>query len=491
MEPPSQRVNNPPNAASLMFTARSFGKYDLAAAIADLIDNSIKAKSTLVEISCPFLDGYPEVRIRDDGTGMSKGELLTAMRPACINPNDDRSPDDLGRFGWGMKSASFSQCKILTVITQSENEINGASWNLDDIDDWAMNVYEADNALAKLSRPFKGCSGTELIWTNCDRLSEGHSTTQELFNELIMTARRKLSLIFHRYLNGEAGIKEFEITINGTPIDRVDPYCSTNDATIPSPEEVTNLPNERQIRMKAFTLPHFSKLTNEEYELSEGEEGYVKNQGFYIYRNYRLIMHGTWFQLAKHGELSKLVRIRVDIPNSLDDMWKITVDKSDAQLPVALRKRMKDLIDGFRITSSRVFRSKGGKIGCDSISSVWQRHSKNQTIKYSINRTHPYITALKETLPLDNRGQLVDLLQLIETEIPIDAIFSEVSANPQKVLQNSSSKEDFLKQISRTIPFLMTHHKNIDELIAILKNSEPYSSNWPVVEEHLKAEKII
>ena len=98
MEQTSQRVKNPPDAASLMLTARSFGKYDLAAAIADIIDNSIKAKSTLIEISCSFLDGYPEVRIRDDGTGMSKKELLVAMRPACINPTDDRSPDDLGRL---------------------------------------------------------------------------------------------------------------------------------------------------------------------------------------------------------------------------------------------------------------------------------------------------------------------------------------------------------------------------------------------------------
>ena len=115
MEPPSQRVNNPPNAASLMFTARSFGKYDLVAAIADLIDNSIKAKSTLIEISCSFLDGHPEIIIRDNGTGMSKDELLVAMRPACFNPNDVRSPDDLGRFGWGMPFRLCWEIKLLKL----------------------------------------------------------------------------------------------------------------------------------------------------------------------------------------------------------------------------------------------------------------------------------------------------------------------------------------------------------------------------------------
>lgn len=474
-----------------MTTARSFGNYDLAGALADLIDNSIKAKSTLIEISCSFQDGCPEVRIRDDGTGMSKEELHVAMRPACFNPNDERSPDDLGRFGWGMKSASFSQCKVLTVVTQKDNDINGARWDLDDIHDWVMDIYEEDAALAKLSQSFENHSGTELILTNCDRLSEDYSITIEMFNELIMSARRKLSLIFHRFLDNEAGKKKIEITLNGTPLDRVDPFCSKHDATIPSAEEVINLPNKNQIKMTAFTLPHFSKLTNEEYEISGGEEGYVKNQGFYIYRNNRLIIHGTWFRLAKHGELSKLVRVRVDIPNSLDDMWKITVDKSDAQLPAALRKRMKDLIDGFRNTSNRVFRSKGGKIDNDLISSVWQRHVKNQKINYSINQGHPYIKAIKEALPIESQGYLIDLLQLIETEMPIDVIFSEISAKPKDIQQAFSSRNEFLESISKTIPLIMSRQNSTEELIEVLKRSEPYSSNWALVEEYLVGEKII
>ena len=109
--------------------------------------------------------------------------------------------------------------------------------------------------------------------------------------------------------------------------------------------------------MQAFVLPHYSKLTQSEHERFGGKEGYIRNQGFYVYRNRRLIISGTWFGLAKHGELSKLVRVRIDIPNSLDEIWKITLDKSDAQLPVALKNRMKRLIGNFRTTSHRVHRS--------------------------------------------------------------------------------------------------------------------------------------
>src|SRR5437763_643227 len=94
-------VQNPPDAASLMMSARSFGNYDLAAALADLIDNSINARATEVHITCLFGDAAPMVRVRDNGEGMSAAMLRDAMRPASRNPADERSPDDLGRFGWG------------------------------------------------------------------------------------------------------------------------------------------------------------------------------------------------------------------------------------------------------------------------------------------------------------------------------------------------------------------------------------------------------
>ena len=110
-------ITNQPDATSLMTSARSFGNYDLPSALADLIDNSIKAQSHHIKLSCLYNSGDPEIRVVDDGYGMTRDELHIAMRPASANPLADRSPDDLGRFGWGLKSASFSQCKKLMVIT--------------------------------------------------------------------------------------------------------------------------------------------------------------------------------------------------------------------------------------------------------------------------------------------------------------------------------------------------------------------------------------
>ena len=187
--------------------------------------------------------------------------------------------------------------------------MNGARWNLDDIADWSMDVLDSNMSNAALTDEFGASSGTELIWSNCDRLSEKGSLTRDQFNALIVEARRKLSLIFHRYLSGDGGkIKPLKIRVNGTFLDIIDPFCTSNLATRAFTTEIIKLPLDggtQNIEMQAFTLPHFSKLTPLEYEEFAGEEGYVKNQGFYVYRNRRLIIWGTWFKLAKHGELSK------------------------------------------------------------------------------------------------------------------------------------------------------------------------------------------
>ncbi len=95
---------------------KKLGNYDLAGALADLIDNSINAKAKNIILKCLFNSGDPIIHIIDDGQGMSREELYAAMRPASKNPMEERSPDDLGRFGWGLKSASFSQCLCLKRI---------------------------------------------------------------------------------------------------------------------------------------------------------------------------------------------------------------------------------------------------------------------------------------------------------------------------------------------------------------------------------------
>ena len=485
------RVINPPDASALMTSARSFGNYDLARALADLLDNSITAGAKSVEITCTYGAGNPEVRVRDDGGGMSAEELRMAMRPASVNPDEERSADDLGRFGWGMKSASFSQCKRLTVVTRKERSYSAASWDLDDIDGWSMSSYSGIEAKELLRESIPGRSGTELIWQKCDRLSEGGSLTEDQFNEIIAHARRGLSLVFHRFIGGKFGARKISISLNGTPLDALDPFHSSHLATQMFPAEAFPVTDGTKVTMKAYTLPHYSKLEQDEYETLGGAEGYVKNQGFYVYRNNRLIIYGTWFRLAKHGELSKLVRISVDIPNSLDSMWKVTIDKSDVQLPSRLRERMKTLIDRFRDRSARVFTSKGGRVGDGRTTSVWERYARNQQIEYRLNRSHPVVKALSDALEPESRSRLGHVLKLIEQEIPIDAVFSDASANPQKLNQALTDPDKFRDFLRTTIPMLLADGDSIREVVEQLRLTDPYARHWPVVKRYLTERGVI
>lgn len=485
------RIRNAPDASALMATARSFGNYDLAGALADIIDNSITARARLIEISCLYGDdGDCEVRIRDDGQGMSSDELQRAMCPASTHPEKERSRDDLGRFGWGMKSASFSQCRILTVVSLKEGKLHGARWNLDDIADWQMDQFGTDDASGLLRRPFESASGTELIWSACDRLSEGRNLTREQFNDLIADARRKLSQIFHRYLGGDGGkFPRLGIRLNGLPLEDTDPFCQKHLATIASQEEPIAVRTEdgtHTVLMQAYVLPHYSKLTAAEYEAYGGDEGYLRSQGFYVYRNRRLIISGTWFGLAKHGELSKLVRVRVDIPNSLDEMWKITVDKSDAQLPSALKARMRALVNGFRNTSHRVHRAKGAKIDNSGPVPVWQRHVRNGVIRYSINRDHPLMEVLSARLGESEEATLSGLLQMIESQVPVDSIGREMETSSDQLQRGFPSREEVVSFLRLSLPALMIEAGSPEALMELLSQTEPFASNMTVVETELK-----
>lgn len=477
-------VANPPDAAALMTSARSFGNYDLAGALADLVDNSINAQAGQVWIHCVYNDGDPVVTVADDGLGMTPEELVAAMRPASTDPRQERSPDDLGRFGWGLKSASFSQCKNLVVVSNREGKTSGASWDLDDIDQWRMGVLGPED-VAQVAVNLPRDRGTEVIWSNCDRLSDNGSLTQSAFNELVTHTRARLALTFHKYLSGMDGARQLAIELNGLEIEPYDPFYRSHLAT--QQLEPETLPvNGAPVLIQPFILPHFSKLRLAEHEKLGGQEGFLRNQGFYVYRNHRLIIHGTWFRLAKFGELSQLVRIAVDIPNSLDDLWKITVDKSDAQLPGVLRRRLTQIVEHLKRQSSRVYRSKGGRLDRPGHVTVWSRQARNNEIRYSINREHPVIAALLEDHT--QGSELEQVLKLIEQGFPVTSFSQDAAQKSDSIHQTASDPDEFIALLEVTmVSILHAEDGDMKRAVGRLGRTEPFASNWPLAEEHLKS----
>src|SRR3990167_4487515 len=129
-----------PSAACLSASMRDLG-YSLETAVADLIDNSISADATAIDIVCDISGTKPYLAILDNGRGMTPAELINAMRHGSANPKQKRSAHDLGRFGLGLKTASFSQCRSLTIASTRAGVRSGAEWNLDHIDrldDWIL-----------------------------------------------------------------------------------------------------------------------------------------------------------------------------------------------------------------------------------------------------------------------------------------------------------------------------------------------------------------
>lgn len=480
--------NNPPDAAALMTSARSFGNYNLPSALADLLDNSIKAHARSIHILCVRNDGEPVVRILDDGDGMTQEELYAAMRPASANPDDERSPDDLGRFGWGMKSASLSQCRHLTVLTRKCGTLAGASWDLDDLVDWKMGILEPEEIKQLADARLLERDGTEIIWTKCDRLSEFGKVRSKEFNELVSHAKSELALTFHRYLAGENGLRKLKITLNGGALSAIDPFLRDHPATQARPIEHLELEG-KPFSVQAFILPHFSKITSHEHERLGGEEGFVRNQGFYIYRQHRLIMHGTWFRLVRHGELSQLVRIAVNIPNSLDAVWKITVDKSEAQLPSGLRSRLREIVKGLKGQSGKVFQSRGGRIKSNNSNTpVWTKYVRNGEVRYYLNREHPLIANLLEQDDTDLAKSFSAALGIIEDCFPAVSIGEDFTSRPEMMNQSALDRGAFVERLDAALPaLLLCAGGSFKKLRELLRATEPWSGHTKIVEEHLMA----
>jgi hypothetical protein len=185
--------------------------------------------------------------------------------------------------------------------------------------------------------------------------------------------------------------------------------------------------------VQPYILPHHNKVSHEEYEQYAGEGGYLHNQGFYIYRNRRLIIKGTWFRLIKKEELNKLIRIKVDIPNTLDYLWKIDVKKSQASPPEIIKEALRQVIDKIETAGQKVYRQRGTKLSASIKSPVWDRQAVSGTIIYRINREHPLVQGLFEKISTEQKEYLQQIITMFENSFPRDMFFNDVASVPEQV----------------------------------------------------------
>lgn len=465
-----------PRAAVMIEAMRDIG-YSFDSAVADIIDNSIAAGSQNIDLNYGWEADLPWIAVIDDGDGMTREELLEAMRPGSRDPRLERAKDDLGRFGLGLKTASFSQCRELTVLTRRDNLVHGMRWDLDRVSStnkWEITEIRAEQMeVIPCGLPSTG-SGTLVLWRKIDRLElaglgdMGH----DAFNELMASVRQHLARIFHRFLSGEPSLKKTRMSINGTEIEPYDPFTELNIATQKLPVEVVPFKGS-EVRIQAFILPHHSKVSAKEYERLAGPEGYLRNQGFYIYRNRRLIIWGSWFRLARQEELTKLARVRIDIPNNMDQHWGIDVRKARAHPPLIVKNRLRQVIEQIRAGAKRPYTQRGKVVIETDASPVWVRRIHNDRIEYEINDQHPLMTDLLNNLELNDRTRLRHLLKMIGQTFPAAAFFSDYSNTPKQL---EADKPD-IDALVALATMLAQCNPGIDEisLSTVLGSMEPFS----------------
>lgn len=432
-----------PDARNLMESTRSIG-YSLSAAVADIIDNSIAAQAERVYV-WTTTPSKQHLMILDDGFGMDAEELQAAMRYGSKYVGDLRSKGDLGRFGLGLKMASLSQCRRLTVLSKKSGcTVVGARWDLEHVANsstpWSLQLLD-DEDLQDVVWSDKLCqqtSGTLVVWEELDVLFLGineHGFDSALIEKL-KELQTHLSLVFHRYISGETG-KDFTINFNDRDLEALDPFL-TGRSQKPFAPDTFKLAGYK-IRIEPFILPHPKLLTYEERELAGDLQ---RDQGFYVYRNKRLVIWGTWFRLSRKMSLSKLARVRVDIPASaeVDKLWSLDVKKSNASIPEELKSALKKTVEKLGERSSQVWERRARvELTRDSF---WKRNkSAEGNVTYTINEENSLVKQF-----IDSAPGIRSLLRLISARLPLDSIYTDV-AKDNIIETNEESLAEIIKQL--------------------------------------------
>ena len=478
-----------PYAPSFIESMRSVG-YSLESAVADLIDNSISFGATVVRIQFRPFDN-PYVAIVDNGEGMLPDELTEAMRHGARSPNEIRRSNDLGRFGLGLKTASLSQCRRLTVVSYKRGVLSARSWDLDLVAErkaWILRLADHRDEIVELphvNELLKQGHGTVVLWQDLDRLSAGEVSVETALGIKMGQVREHLAMTFHRYLAGETGLTRLQIEINNNPVSPLDIFLASHNATQRLNKDTFRI-REHEITVQPYILPHISKLSAEDLKLAGGEEGLRRNQGFYIYRNRRLIIKGTWFRLARAEELTKLARVRVDIPNSLDDLWTLDIKKSSAHPPEIVRRNLSRTVDRIAERSRQTYKYRGRKTQRDGIIHTWSRIESRNGISYSVNREHPVIAALRQSINDDQRQLFGSVLNILESTYPADSVYADMASDRPRATDEQDL--DSLREIALQFLDAAQNVRSRASLLSILHTIEPFSSSpdltAKIVKEH-------
>ena len=489
----AKKIQNNPSPKILMNSMRSIG-YSFKTAVADILDNSISARATEIKIYTPINDEL-YLAFFDNGEGMSHGELLNAMKYG--SQRESYGSHDLGRFGLGLKSASLSQCKKLTVVSKKDGIISAFRWDLDIVlENWdCLELDELEiKELPKIDLLDAVEQGTIVVWQEFDiayKKSNGH--VREILSEEVEETEKHLSLVFHRFINRP--FNPVRIYINDDRIRGLDPFLEDHPKTDSQKPNPINCEGT-EIIVQQFILPHQNDLSNDDIEKLGGIDYLRNGQGFYVYRNDRLIIYGTWFKLASsnlNSELYKYGRIKVDIPNTLDEIWDIDIKKQNASIPRVILNSLKKAVSNVR-GRSKEKTAKRVRLTLDKDDSkIWNKSlDRDGKEIYFVNSESNFVKNFIDEFDDRDKSKIIHFLEILSSMVPYDDIYNSMcnKALAQKISQDGidSIVIEGVNQFNYLKKLLQLPNEKIFE---VLRTYEPFDNEeiFKLVEERIKNEK--
>jgi Histidine kinase-, DNA gyrase B-, and HSP90-like ATPase len=322
--------------------------HTIPTAVADLVDNSLDARAGAIRVRF-LLDGSTPIgmQVIDNGWGMDASKLDDALTYSGAR---EHSEFDLGHFGIGMKAASLSQADTVLICSRAPASTPAGRILLRSGDRSAPRVGEigADAAAARLETAgINGHPGTVIEWRAVRNFpSTSDPAEQRRWLEgTIREVRAHLGLVLHRILerdNVSISVDTWDIA-TGTAgptraVEPIDPfgYHNSGDRDFPQELEIQMPGKSHPVRATAHVWPPRSQDPGFKIGGEPGEE----SQGFFVYRNDRLLQAGGWCGLWGPRSDWGLARVALDLNSETGHHVTINPEKSGITFSSDLRRAL-------------------------------------------------------------------------------------------------------------------------------------------------------
>jgi hypothetical protein len=358
-----------PSAWRTVASLRDVG-YDTSHAIADIVDNSIAAGATRVDIVLKFEGADSWISIADNGEGMDSRTIVEAMR---YGTEREYEKNDLGKFGFGLKTASTSQCRRMVVASRRATQrarMEVRCLDLDHIEAtnaWEILVLEREDRPDHATRPLLDHRGTVVLWQQLDRVLHYREPGSEWARRRLLTVAKEvqthLAMVFHRFLSGDAPSRRLRIRVNGRRVEPWDPFCQEEEGTEALPAKDLTIASSDGlgfVRVRPYVLPRQVDFSGDSaWRSASGPSNWNRQQGFYIYRSHRMIQSGGWSRMRTADEHTKLARIALDFFPDLDSAFGINIAKASVTLPAELREQLEPIVTEATRKANQRYRAGG------------------------------------------------------------------------------------------------------------------------------------